>query len=492
MATMKSTDALLFVLIFVALLLRVLLSPPIWHHGEAREGLVVQAIVHNHEWILPFRNGDLPSKPPLFHWIAALTASLFGLSDAAVRLPSAIGAEVMAIATFLLGRSMGGRKTGWLAVGALLGMYEFWDSGVDARVDMTFAACVTVSLTGFYFWYRAGGERARVTCYIAAAFAVLAKGPAGIVLPGIVIVGFLAAQGQLRFIWKLWSWSLAGIVLLIDLGWYVLAYQIGGNAFFGLQIEQENVGRALGSGFSTRNNVFTWTSWLATRMMPWCLVLIFSFIRRFRGEPEDSAGRFLHAWWIAIFGVFALAASKRAVYLLPLYPAIALLAARAINAMIPAQSVGLRAARFPRDGSPTRLTLARAIGAGILLFDLTLMVASSDIWRDAEKRQARLAFVEAIKKIIPTKILLFATPEVGNPSILVIAYRLRRRIDSAPINCAEPNAYFLAPLDGGNLAQAEAQILASSKVHEISLVRVLSDKPPAPNSECVRNAPYDS
>jgi len=158
--------------------------------------------------------------------------------------------------------------------------------------------------------------------------------------------------------------------------------------------------------------------------------------------------------------------------------------------------VGLRdtmqAARFPRDGSPTRLTLARAIGAGILLFDLTLMVASSDVWRDAKKRQARLAFVEAINKIIPTQIPLFATPEVGNPSIMVIAYRLRRRIDSAPINCAEPNAYFLAPLDGGNLAQAEAQILASSKVHEISLVRVLSDKPPAPNSECVRNAPYDS
>jgi hypothetical protein len=494
MATIKSTDALLFVLIFAALLLRLLLSPPIWHHGEAREGLVVQGIVHNQEWILPFGNGDLPSKPPLFHWIAALTALVFGLSDFIVRLPSAIGAEVMAIATFVLGRAMGGRKIGWLAVGALLGMYEFWDSGSDARVDMIFAACVTVSLTGFFFWYRAGRKTARVACYIAAAFAVLAKGPAGIVLPGVVILGFLAAEGQLRLLWKLWSWSLAGIVLFIDLGWYAIAYQIGGSAFLGVQIWEENVSRALGKGVSTQNNFLTLTSWLATRTLPWCLVLIFSFIQRCRGAPEDSAGRFLHAWWIAIFAVFALAAGKRSVYLLPLYPAIALLAARAMGAMMyPAQSEGpsdsTPFAPIPEDVTPSRFTVGKAIGAGILVFDLTLMLASSNVWRNTKARHARLAFIEAISVIVPTHIPLFADPEVGNAHVMVFAYRLGRKIDSKPITCAERNAYFLVPVDGENLAEVQTRILASSKIHEISLVTVLSDKPPARNADCLGNAP---
>lgn len=105
---MQIRDGLLIFLIFVILLMRVLLSPPIWHHGEAREGLVVQGIVYNHEWILPFRNGDLPSKPPLFHWIAALTAGMFGLSDAIVRLPSVIGAGLMASVTFMVTRSVAG------------------------------------------------------------------------------------------------------------------------------------------------------------------------------------------------------------------------------------------------------------------------------------------------------------------------------------------------------------------------------------------------
>jgi 4-amino-4-deoxy-L-arabinose transferase-like glycosyltransferase len=44
--------------------------------------------------------------------------------------------------------------TGWLAVGALLGMYDFWHAAGQARVDMVFSASVTAAIAGFYFWYR--------------------------------------------------------------------------------------------------------------------------------------------------------------------------------------------------------------------------------------------------------------------------------------------------------------------------------------------------
>ena len=48
----------------------------------------------------------------------------------------------MAGVTFFMGNQMGGRKTGWLAAGALLGMHEFWISGSQARVDMVFAVAL--------------------------------------------------------------------------------------------------------------------------------------------------------------------------------------------------------------------------------------------------------------------------------------------------------------------------------------------------------------
>lgn len=191
---LENRDKLLFAVIFAGLLLRLLFFPPIWHHGEAREGLVVQGIVHHQQWILPFRNGRLPSKPPFFHWLAASAAMIFGESDFTMRLPSAIGAGVMVVVTFLLGRAMAGRLTGWLAVGALLGIYEFWVAAAQARVDMIFSACVTTAIAGFYFWYRDGTGTARAVCYLATVCAVLAKGPVGIALVGFPIVGFLAVE----------------------------------------------------------------------------------------------------------------------------------------------------------------------------------------------------------------------------------------------------------------------------------------------------------
>ena len=158
---LESREKLLFAVIFAGLLLRIVFAPPIWNRGEAREGLVAQGIVHNHQWILPLRNGELPSKPPLFHWIAASASLLVGESDFSTRLPSAIGAGVMVVVTFLLGRAMAGKRTGWLAVGALLGTYDFWHSAGQARVDMIFSAFVTAAIAGFYFWYRDGNPSAR-------------------------------------------------------------------------------------------------------------------------------------------------------------------------------------------------------------------------------------------------------------------------------------------------------------------------------------------
>ena len=179
-------DVLLLALAFSLLVATPLVAPEIGRHGEAREGLVVQDMVQHGHWILPMRNGELPSKPPLFHWIGALAGEAFGVSDPIVRLPSALAALVMLLATFLIGVEIGGRRTGWLAVGALAGTVPFWTSATEARVDMVFAACVTLSITGFFFWQRRSGQTVRALFWVGAAAAVLAKGPAGALLAGAI------------------------------------------------------------------------------------------------------------------------------------------------------------------------------------------------------------------------------------------------------------------------------------------------------------------
>ena len=141
-------------------------SPHIWEHGEAREALVIEDIVKNHRWVLPVRNGDLPSKPILYHWIAALFALPLGLSDFVVRLPSVFGATFLAWLTYSVVAFATNRKAALLAVGVLVSTFEFWDLGTGGRVDMLFAALIRCSAGGVVFLVSLGpGDRARVRVF---------------------------------------------------------------------------------------------------------------------------------------------------------------------------------------------------------------------------------------------------------------------------------------------------------------------------------------
>ena len=485
-ARLTNVDKFLFALIFVGLLLRLLFAPPISNRGEAREGLVVQGILHEHQWILPFRNGELPSKPPLYHWIAASGALVMGESDFTIRLPSAIGAGVMIWVVFLLGRAMGGKRTGWLAVGAILGLYEFWHALGQARVDMVFSACVTTAIAGFYFWYRDGTDRARAISYIATVGAVLAKGPLGIALVGLVILGFLIVDKRPRLLWNFWSWPLVGAALAVIGGWYGWAYAIGGQKFLALQIGIENVERFVGGEAFPRRPMYIDTAvWLTTRILPWNLVLIWSLVQWFRGKLENSDGRLLQVWWLAMFCLFSAAASARPVYFLPLLPAIALLAARALNAAMSGPAMAMHAGAAKASTFGLIMGWKRPstwIGIGVLLCDLILMFVSYGTWRDDSEIKARLAFEEKVRAAVAAEAPLFAPPRLDVDTVMVLAYRLKREIERKPVACAKRNDYFLALTD--KLPAGQARVLALMDRSKIGLVRVVEEGPAVDGKAC--------
>ena len=432
-------DVLFLAAIFIALAAWTYLLPPIWNHGEAREGLVVQDIVHDHEWVLPDPNEGIPSKPPLFHWIAAVLALALGLSDWTVRLPSALAAGAIATMTFMLGKAIGGRRTGWFAVGALLGMYEFWVSGTEARVDMVFAACVTASLSGFFFWQRDGREWGRAACYLGAACAVLAKGPAGAAFPALAVIAFLIADKRLKELWQLWSWPWVALTLAIVIGWYAGAYHVGGERFLDVQIFRENFDQVLGThGFSTRHGKFAAFGWLATRLFPWNLALLAAFVHRLRGGREDSTGRFLHSWWMVIFAIVFLSTIKRGVYLLPAYPAVALITARTLAGLADG---GALKARF----AALKISRLQSLGLLVALVDLALILPNPSVWKREVAFRGMLDFVRQVEAAVPANGRFFASPELANPTLQVVAYRLDRHILRMPIACGAHDDFFLSP-----------------------------------------------
>lgn len=306
-------------------------SIPFFDKGEPREALAVQDIVQRGEWLVPLKRAtDIPSKPPLMHWSAALVSKITGsLSEATVRFPSALYATLGVLLIYWLGRKLFDAKTALLGAAILATTMMYQDQAVSARVDMTLCFFVTASLALFYSLYR-GYLKNPLWFYVfygVVGIGTLAKGPLGVVLPGLVAGSLALVERRWDVIRKFCFHPGVVLTMVLAMGWYVVAVTRGGEGFFDRQILQENLSRfAGGSGHS--HPIYYYISYLFTQSMPWGLflpVLLWDLFRS--GVRARGNTLFLKLWFLVMFVFFSISAGKRAVYLLPLYPALSLLLA---------------------------------------------------------------------------------------------------------------------------------------------------------------------
>ena len=301
---------------------------PIYTKGEAREAVTVFDIAHGGGVILPMRAGvEIPSKPLMMHWLAALISLIAGgVSAWTVRLPSALLAIAGALASYLYVRRLFEARSALLAALILPTSIQYLQAGTGSRVDMTLTFFLTIAF--FEFLMVAEGLRSPpIFFYLAVSMAVLTKGPVGALLPGIV-----------AFIWIIlcWRWSLlrriqllhgALIVGVLGGGWYILAIATGGEAFIHKQILAENLYRLTGHAGVNEGHAHPFyyeDAALLAGFMPWtpvALIALVQAIRRRRGlEPRLG---YLLVWFLTVLIFYNLPESKRGVYLLASYPAVA-------------------------------------------------------------------------------------------------------------------------------------------------------------------------
>ncbi len=173
------------------------------------------------DWITPFFNGEPRfDKPPLIYWLMAIAYLLFGVNEWAARLPSALAAAGLTTVGFYTLRQfglfepavghasshpVGQQKQGWqLELSAWLGAamialnLETIAWGRVGVSDMLFSGCLGSALLVFFITYARPQHQRRwyLAFYVLSALAVLAKGPVGIVLPGLIIGAFLLYLGN--------------------------------------------------------------------------------------------------------------------------------------------------------------------------------------------------------------------------------------------------------------------------------------------------------
>ncbi|HXN16988.1 MAG TPA: phospholipid carrier-dependent glycosyltransferase [Candidatus Binatus sp.] len=389
---------------------------------EPRYAWIARAMAETGDWITPRLYGQ-PwfEKPILYYWAAALGFRLHLSSEVAARLPSAMATLTTALAIGWLGWKHYGVAENFRESPALLAPLIFSSSVAAigfsraATPDMLFSACIALAMVTASGVLRSWGllravpkvvsgdsERENLDLAFFGIFlglAVLAKGPAAVILAGGAIGLWALSTSQWRPAFRLLHPIAIGSFCVVALPWYVLCAARNPD-FLRVFIFQHNFERYLTPVFQHRQPFWFLGSITLLAMLPWTVLLISAGqegVRLWREKSwGNSPGCFYACWAIFPIIFFSLSQSKLPGYILPAIPPLALLCAvsiprvfRGIRRGAIAVSLGLglvwialslflfhMARKFPLAGTQTVLPLIVskcAIAISILLAIILLL-----------------------------------------------------------------------------------------------------------------------
>lgn len=306
---------------------------------EPRYAQVAREMLARHDWVTPTLGGSpWLEKPPLYYWQTMLAYRVFGVSDWAARLPSALDATLMVLAVYLFLRRF---RSGFQLDGALITASA---SGVigfarAASTDMPLAATFTIAMLAWYAWYESASKRYLALSYIFLGLAMLAKGPVGPFLALAVVVIFALAKGDYRLIART-CW-IPGIALfaVTALPWY-FAVQLRNPQFFRIFILEHNLGRFGKDIYHHTQPFWYYLLVILLGLVPWTMFVSVALLENIRAwwkekrelfQSEDALIAFLVIWLIVPVAFFSLSASKLPGYILPALPAGTLLLAEYVR-----------------------------------------------------------------------------------------------------------------------------------------------------------------
>jgi 4-amino-4-deoxy-L-arabinose transferase-like glycosyltransferase len=368
--------------------------------NEAVEGVFLQQMVEHGALLFPLENGRAPMyKPPLFHWTATALDRAAGIKKVTpfnLRITSALYATAGALLTMGFAYSLVGPSAAVLSGLILAASYQYIEEARIGRVDMTLCFFETLALFAFIWWYAPSPRTSRAspasnapsiapparTNAIRYLFAtalglgVLAKGPVGAILPALACGIFLIAEHRLRDLRALATPGPVILALAVGSSWYVACLLGQRYGFLNRQIGSENFGRFFGALGSMPP--WYYVKPLLLNSAPLSLLVpiaVFCALRTYflsphsdlsiplpdLGEDErataragegasasDSLGhrdpqralvaaRLLAIFWLVTVTFFTIAAYKRRAYLLPLWPAAAVILAWWLQKLSPAR-----------------------------------------------------------------------------------------------------------------------------------------------------------
>ena len=305
------------------------LVPP----DEGRYAEIGREMFASGDWITTRLNGiKYFEKPPLQAWFNALTFTVFGLGEWQARLWTGLCGILGVVMTAWAGSLVFSRRVG-LYAGLVLASSLFWlAAGQINSLDMSLAGMMTLSLASVLIAQRdaAGGAERRawmLAAWAAMALAVLAKGLVGIVLPGAVLVLYSAAARDIAIWRRLHIGKGLLVFFAIAAPWFILVGLRNPEQphFFFIH---EHFERFLTTGHRREGAWWYFVPLLLPGVLPWLGLLPQGLAAGVKRQPGRFQPRLLLLIWVVfIFVFFSSSSSKLPGYIVPVFPALALLMA---------------------------------------------------------------------------------------------------------------------------------------------------------------------
>ncbi len=329
---------------WLLLLFTALLSRHVLPVDETRYLAVAWEMWQRGDLLVPHLNGEpYHHKPPLLFWLINLSWQLFGVSEAAARLvPAAAGLAGALLAIPLAGLLWPGQRSigplaAWILFSAI--MWTLWTTTV--MFDLLIAVCAEIALLGVLIAWRGRRSMGWLVAGLGIGLGILAKGP--VILVYLLPVAILAPWWMVDrrpTAWAAWYAGLLGALVLgavIGLSWALTAAAAGGESYANHLLWGQTTGRVVES-FAHRRPVWWYLPLLPIVLFPWTLWPPLWRALRIRFDAGwDSGERLSVALVIAGLLIFSAISGKQAHYLLPLFPVLALLGARALAVGMPLQ-----------------------------------------------------------------------------------------------------------------------------------------------------------
>ena len=305
---------------------------PLWEYDEAMHAQVAKEMLERGDWCTPVFNGEnFYDKPVLHFWLVIGSYLALGVNELAARLPSALLGILGALLVYLWARTLYGSIAALLSALVLATSAEYVVLSQNIIHDLALSLFISIALFLFHRASRENGfTKATFVCFYAAlGCAVLTKGPIGLLLPGLIIFLYLLKTKQWHLILNRNIVAGAAVFLIIALPWYVIM-ALRHDDYLQAFLIKGNIARFFSRKSGHREPFYFYIQMLAAGFFPWSIFIpsaLYLHFRNFR-QRKDNDSFFLLLAVVAPLLFFSLSRSKLPTYILPVFPALAILIGR--------------------------------------------------------------------------------------------------------------------------------------------------------------------